>query len=165
MNDDSLTLECIRLTPKWTGNLVEFFQALEMAGDSHYFSPHPATEDAINALAKRKGKDLYCLLVGDDNILGYGLLRGWDEGYEVPSLGIAIHPAARGRGLGAVLMRFLHALAIQRGAKKVRLRVRKENETAIRLYKSFGYVFENEINQDEYLVGLKSLTGKCDCDQ
>lgn len=165
MHDDWLVLECVKLTPKWTERLMEFLQALEISGDAHFFFPHPATEEVINKLAGHRGRDLYYLLIEGENILGYGLLRGWDEGYEVPSLGIAIHPAARGRKLGEVLMRFLHALAIQRDAKKIRLRVRKENDAAIRLYKKFGYIFEDERNQDEYLTGFKSLTRKCDCDQ
>lgn len=121
------------------------------------FSPHPSDEKTISQLARYKGRDLYYLLVEAENILGYGLLRGWDEGYQIPSLGIAIHPSARGAGLGEILMSFLHVLASRRGASKVRLRVLKTNEKAIRLYKSFGYVFEDDVKQAEYLIGYKSL--------
>jgi acetyltransferase-like isoleucine patch superfamily enzyme len=35
------------------------------------------------------------------------MLRGWDEGCEVPSLGIAVRTSAQGRGLGRLMMAHL----------------------------------------------------------
>jgi len=46
------------------------------------------------------------------------MLRGWDEGYETPSLGIAVHPDARGLGLARTFMGFLHAAASFQGAAR-----------------------------------------------
>ena len=70
---------------------------------------------------------------------------------------MAIHPLVRGIGLGKLFMNFLHMLAFRRGASKVRLRVNKKNDKAISLYKGLGYVFNDDIKQAEYLVGLKNL--------
>lgn len=150
-------LEIVRLSPKWQEGLKLFFQALKDNGDANLFCPHPADEETISQLVRYKGKDIYCLLVEEENILGYGLLRGWDEGYQIPSLGIAIHPSARGAGLGRIFMDFLHVMSFRRGASEVRLRVLKINEKAICLYRSFGYVFEDDVKHTEYLVGYKSL--------
>lgn len=150
-------MEIVRLSPRWQEGLANFFQALRDNGDADFFSPHPADAETIGQLARYNGKDLYCLLVEEEKILGYGLLRGWDEGYQIPGLGIAIHPSARGSGLGKVLMNFLHVSAFRRGASKVRLRVLESNEKAIGLYKSLGYVFEEDVKQAGYLVGYKSL--------
>jgi ribosomal protein S18 acetylase RimI-like enzyme len=41
-------------------------------------------------------------------IVGYGMLRGWDEGYSVPSLGILVRAEACGQGIGKLLMEHLH---------------------------------------------------------
>ncbi len=160
MNDGDRILQCVKLTPDWTKGLTRFFRALEENGDTSLFSPHPATEEAIGMLARRTGRDLYCLLVEGEKVLGYGLLRGWDQGYEIPSLGIAIHPSARGSGLGKLLMHFLHASASRRGATRVRLRVRGGNEKAVKLYEDLGYIFEKQEGEEDYLIGLKSLTGR-----
>ena len=158
IDDNVSTLQYIRLTPKWTKSLILFFQALEESGDIYNFNPHPATENIINELATHSGLDLYYLLIERDKILGYGLLRGWDEGFEVPSLGIAIHPSTGGRGLGESLMLFLHSEARKRGSKKIRLRVRVKNRVAIKLYRKMGYILKNEGSKDEYLIGFKQLT-------
>jgi ribosomal protein S18 acetylase RimI-like enzyme len=85
------------------------------------------------------------------------MLRGWDEGYQIPSLGLAIHPSVRGQGLGKMLMGFLHLQAFRRGAEKVRLRVNSTNDKALKLYKGLGYVFEEDPHQVDLLVGFKDL--------
>lgn len=150
-------IELVRLAPRWQGALKIFLQELKVSGDEIFFSPHPTDENSLRQIASYNGRDLYYLLVEEKTILGYGLLRGWDEGYQIPGLGVAIHPSARGAGLGKIFMDFLHVLAFRRGASKVRLRVHKNNDKAIGLYKSLGYVFEEDANQADYLIGFKSL--------
>ena len=150
-------LEIVRLTPSRGTALYEFFKAINETGDSPFFRPHATDEESILKLAEYTGQDLYYVLVDNEGILGYGLLRGWDEGYIVPSLGIAVHPAARGLGIGRMLMVFLHITASRKGAQKVRLRVHLFNDKALYLYKSLGYIFESDSNDPEYLVGLKQL--------
>src|SRR6185503_6378785 len=80
---------------------------------------------------------------------------GWDEGFEVPSLGIALHPQARGNGLGRRFMLFLHQEAQARGARRVRLKVYPDNLGAVHLYDSLGYHFE--AREHDQLVGIVSL--------
>jgi len=130
-------------------------EALEKAGDDARFHPHPFTKEALDEIARREGKDYYCVLVDDDQVRGYGMLRGWDEGYEVPSLGIAVHPALQGKGLGKAIMQHLHDEARRRGSAKIRLRVRQGNDRAIGLYRELGYAFQP--NKDDYLEGFLEL--------
>lgn len=151
------SIEFVRLVPRWQEGLKLFLEDLRECGDDVFFSPHPTDENSVNRIAGYTGRDLYYLLVEEEKVIGYGLLRGWDEGYQIPSLGIAIHPSARGGGLGKIFLNFLHVSAFRRGASKVRLRVHKNNNKAIRLYKSLGYVFEEDANQADYLIGFKSL--------
>src|SRR3989442_13694036 len=98
------SLELVRLSPRWQEGLRLFFEALRENMDERLFCPHPTDEETISQLAHYVGRDLYYVLVEEENVLGYGLLRGWDEGYQIPSLGIAIHTSARGYGLGRILI-------------------------------------------------------------
>ncbi len=59
----------------------------------------------------------------EGSIVAYGMLRGWDEGYETPSLGIAVHSEWQARGVGRRMMEHLHQVARVRGAKRIRLKV------------------------------------------
>lgn len=155
MYGDEQPLECRELGAEWKQPLVEFLRALEEAGDAEYFCPHAFTDDTVENLIQRRQRDLYYVLVERKKVLGYGMLRGWDEGYDIPSLGIAIHPSARGAGLGRVLMHFLHASARREGAKKVRLRVKANNARAVKLYEDLGYKFKSL--ETDYLVGFFDL--------
>jgi ribosomal protein S18 acetylase RimI-like enzyme len=112
--------------------------------DEEFFRPHPITHDEAGHIARQAGRDTYALLVEDGRPVAYGMLRGWDEGYEVPSLGIAIRTSAQRRGLGRLMMAHLHAEAGRRGATVVRLRVHPDNFRARRLYESLNYVYAGE---------------------
>lgn len=135
--------------------LAEFFRDLAQTGDDEYFHPHPLTPDEAKKRAQYSGDDLYYVIMENEKVLGYAMLRGWDEGYEIPSLGIAMHPSVRGLGLGELLIRFLHAAARRRGCDKIRIRVYKQNAHALALYKKLGYCFESK--QAGQLVGYLTL--------
>jgi ribosomal protein S18 acetylase RimI-like enzyme len=123
--------------------LLDFLLALIDAGDTDHFQPHPFTPEYVATLVRYKGDDLYYVLTEGNRVLAYGMLRGWDEGYSIPSLGIAVHPEARSSGIGRFMMTFLHAAAIRRGCSSVRLRVAIDNTKATALYESLGYQFSD----------------------
>lgn len=137
------------------GSLAMYFQSLKKAGEEKYFHPHPLNDVEAKKRTHYTGKDLYYVLREDSKILGYGMLRGWDDGYEIPSMGIVIHPLMRGFGLGKLFVYFLHVVARKKGASKVRLKVYPDNTNAISLYKKLGYTFHNEA--DGQLVGYVDL--------
>jgi len=136
-------------------SLADFFRALKREGDEKRFHPHPLTDEEAKRRVRYSGKDLYYALLERDKVIGYGMLRGWDEGYEVPNLGIAIHPSVRGMGLSKLFMHFLHIVARRKGVSKVRLKVYPDNTKAVRLYEGLGYTFQTE--EAEQLVGIIDL--------
>jgi ribosomal protein S18 acetylase RimI-like enzyme len=148
-------LEFRQLGPDLLRPLCEFFAVIGQGADHAFFHPHPMTAAEAERLCSYAGRDLYYAVCAGGSVLGYGLLRGWDEGYDIPSLGIAIAPAARGRGLARPFMCFLHAAAKQRGARQIRLTVYQANDRAVELYRSLGYVFSPKNEQE--LVGLLAL--------
>jgi ribosomal protein S18 acetylase RimI-like enzyme len=137
---------------------LALLRAVAAGPDGRFFTPHPFTEAVLGGLASAPGRDHYYLLMSGNEALAYGLLRGWNEGYDVPSVGLAVSPAARGRGLGRMMMAFLHAVARTQGAERVRLRVHPENGKAVSLYRSLGYSFEPSDSVTGLMVGLKDLT-------
>jgi len=148
-------IEFRRLSAGDVAGLLEFLAALAAAGDDRWFHPHPFDRVAVERLADPSCRDEYRLAVVQGAIMGYGMLRGWEEGWAVPSLGLAIHPRFRGQGAGRRLMVHLHERARFRGADTVRLKVYRTNGAAIALYTSLGYRFE-PCSETE-LLGLLSL--------
>ena len=154
MNDPSV-LEFCRVGPLLEVRLAAFFDVLARRGDDRWFHPHALTSQEAARLCAYRGRDLYYAAAHGDAVLAYGLLRGWDEGFAVPSLGIAVHPDARGLGLARAFMAFLHAAASVKGASRVRLKVYPDNAPARRLYESLGYHLEPAA--DGQLLGVLQL--------
>lgn len=120
--------------------LVEMFGGI----DRTFFRPHPFTAAEADRIAGHSGRDVYALLLDGSRPLAYGLLRGWDEGYPTPSLGVAVHTGSQGRGLGRTMMSHLHDVARREGSHQVRLRVHPRNTRARHLYESLGYRYDGE---------------------
>lgn len=115
-----------------------------------HFYPHPFDMDYLVYLLLNKTKDYYCMMIINNKVVAYGMLRGWEEGYEIPSLGVAVDENFRGKGLGKLMCEYLRIVAKLKGSTKIRLRVHKDNIKAINLYKSLGYEFKEEIIDDLY---------------
>jgi ribosomal protein S18 acetylase RimI-like enzyme len=146
------------LAPDWEESLGALLVDLRRAGDESQFHPHPLTPETAVELTRRRGRDFYCVLVKGSRVIGYGMLRGWDAGFRVPTLGIAIHPEVRGRGYGRALMRALHNAASDRGAERILLKVYTDNHAAVSLYRSLGYQFSAA--RDGELEGVLALRGE-----
>lgn len=131
--------------------LAEIFSDI----DPTFFRPHPFTDDEAMLIANRAGADVYAILLDGQQPVAYGMLRGWDDGYATPSLGIAVRTTSQGRGLGRLMMVGLHEEALRRGAAVVRLRVHPDNSRARRLYESMGYRYAGEERGE--LVMLNNL--------
>lgn len=155
MANDSAPM-ILPLGPEWEGPFADFLLRLAANGDEATFHPHALTREAASDIANYRGRDVYYLVVDQRRVLGYGMLRGWDEGFAVPSLGIAIDPSVRGRRIGLSLMHFLHSVAKRRGCASIRLTVSATNQSAIRLYEGLGYRFEPMRETD--LLGSLDLT-------
>jgi ribosomal-protein-alanine N-acetyltransferase len=147
------------LAPSDATALGEFLAAAhDHAPTAELFHPHPLTREfAVELCGKLSAiKDRYFALFVDDRVAGYAMLRGWDEGYKVPSFGICVHPALQNAGVGHVLTTFGIEESKRAGAEKVRLTVYKRNERAAHLYRKYGFVFAEK---DEHSwVGVLDLT-------
>ena len=141
--------------PEHAHALARFFERLQAQGSEKFFHPHPLTADEAHQRAVYQGRDFYCVLMLGDTVFGYGMLRGWDEGYEIPSIGVVVDPSVKGRGYGRSLMKFLRATARQRGVTRLRATVHPENVKMVAYCRKQGYVFQGLENGR--LVGFRPL--------
>ena len=112
--------------------------------DETFFRPHPFTPEQATRIANLQSQDVYAILLDDGRPVAYGMLRGWDDGFTTPALGIVVRNDSRGRGIAVEMMSRLHAEARSRGAEVIRLRVDPKNVKARRLYESFLYEYKGE---------------------
>lgn len=145
--------EIVRLRAAHEAQLERLFATIAADPTAAAFHPHPFDSREARRICAHAGKDLYFALDVSGEFLGYGILRGWDEGYAIPSLGIYVAPSLRGSGAARALMQHLHLAARLAGAPSIRLRVYPENAAAVTLYRSLGYVFDDGLDSTGQRVG------------
>lgn len=150
-------MNLIRLNKK---NILDFKELISYFFEHNkeswiFFNPHNPSWSTLNNIIKGTEKDFYGIFLYKNNLIGYGILRGWDEGFEIPSLGIIVDKDFRGKGFGNIIMNKLHQKAKEFGANRVRLTILKENYNAINLYNKLGYKL-SELNNKK-LIGFKKL--------
>jgi RimJ/RimL family protein N-acetyltransferase len=144
-------LRIVPIDPTHLDPLAFLFNRISKDASAVHFHPHPFNWAEANLRANYAGRDYYALMMLDNKAIGYGFLRGWDDKYAIPSLGIYIDKPFRGSGAAKVLMEFLHLIATLRGASRVRLRVHPDNVRARRLYDLLGYRFSETLEDGEFI--------------
>ncbi len=129
----------IAIGAEHTAVLSQLFERNADPDTCRRFDPFPLTLDTARAIAEEPRKDLYFASERDGALLGLTMLRGWDEGYEVPSFGILIDRAHRARGLGAWMTKLTIAQARHLGCRQLRLSVYASNAGAHALYERLGF--------------------------
>jgi ribosomal-protein-alanine N-acetyltransferase len=152
----TVSLSISAVQPDDKAALADLFANILTDPSAAQFHPHPFTLGEASRISMHTGLDLYTLMYFNCEPIGYGLLRGWDEGYEVPSLGIYIIEKYRRLGFARTLMAFLHLEAGRRGADCIRLKVYPHNLAARRLYEHFGYHFDGATENGQS-IGLLEL--------
>ncbi len=97
----------------------------------------PWSAQTFQSLLDRPGLELLVMEHERDGVIGYAVL--WcilDQG-ELAN--VAVVPGLRGRGFGAHLLAEVIARARSRGLATVFLEVRASNESALALYRRFGF--------------------------
>lgn len=122
-----------------------------------FFRPHPLTAEFAHLLCDRleSMRDRYYGVFHRGTMAAYFMLRGWDEGYAVPSFGCCTHPDLRDAKLGHAMI--AHAIAESRavGAERLRLTVFKSNARGVHLYRKCGFALSD--HGPESYVGVLAL--------
>ena len=133
---------------------IESFWNSLSENDISFFHPHTFNHESACKICEYVGKDEYYAIWDMSKIAGYGMLRGMDDGYAVPSLGLCIGNKYRRTGLSKLFINFLEISAKLKGCGYIRLSVMLENTYAIKLYSSLGYCLTQ--SEDSY-IGIKKL--------
>lgn len=150
----------LELTPVGPGDvdaLADFFALYAARPDLvAVFHPHPFTRAEAERIALLPRRDRYGLARWDGRVVGYSCLRGWDEGFAVPSFGYGVHPELARAGIGWALLLRAFDEARAAGASRLRATVEVVNGASRALLEGAGFVFTRR--DERSLVGLLDLS-------
>jgi GNAT superfamily N-acetyltransferase len=129
-----------------------------------YFHPFPMTGETAGRLCLGSSKDRYYAAFERGSAVGLAMLRGGDEGYEIPSFGMFVDHRHQGQGIGRLLIEVAIREAERLGCAMVRLTVYESNLRGRCLYASLGFAeqsrepVEHGGARDNRIVMVKPLT-------
>ncbi len=107
---------------------------------ARFFYPFGFDRAAVAAVLAGRGRDVFTGLYWGGRMVGFFMLRGWNEGYEVPAFGIIIDENYRGQGLEIVCLDAAKAICRLRGAERIMLKMHPENISAKGVARKIGFV-------------------------
>jgi ribosomal protein S18 acetylase RimI-like enzyme len=143
--------------------LAELFEQNRVPAVTDSFDPFPLTADEAKRITLEPRLDAYFVASMESELVAMSMLRGFDEGFAVPSFGIFVDHRHQGRGVGCRLTAWTVAEARRRGCAAIRLSVYASNKAALRLYRSLGFEEQERVvvaratGQDEKLLMTQSL--------
>lgn len=162
----SATIRPVRHTDR--DDLARFFEENDRPEVTRQFHPFPLDAASAAAIVNPGRRDRFYLATAGEppRIAGFCMLRGWDEGYAVPSFGILVDRRFSGHGLGRRMTEFAVAEAARLQSTHVRLTVYASNRAAVHLYTSLAFteVERRDVTAggvpDVRLTMVKTLEGR-----
>jgi len=145
-------LRFFRLRPEHREALGTFFEANNLPAVTSSFNPFPMTRDAAVQLLDPSNKDYFFALECDGALVGFSMLRGYDEGFAIPSFGIFIDHRHQGRKLGTLLTQWTLRWADYLQAPRTRLTVYKTNAAGVAVYQKLGFKPDADQPEDQEKV-------------
>lgn len=79
-------------------------------------------------------------LYWQERLAGFFMLRGWNEGYDVPAFGILIDEGYRGYGLEMLSLETAKVICRLRGAPRIMIKMHPENISSKGVARKTGFV-------------------------
>jgi len=124
---------------------------------SEHFIPFPFELQTIKSILSSKQKDRYFGLWFDGKLVGFYMLRGFDQGYQIPSYGVWIAEDYSGKGLSKLTLQHAFTFCRLNKIPKLMLKVAPDNLAAKNIYESFGFKFSEVDNKIGHLIYFKEL--------
>lgn len=122
------------------------------------YHPFPFEVDYVKNLVVKAMKDQYIgIFYQKENsicsIIGLLTLRGLDEGYEHPMLGIFISEEYSGKGYAKKAINYAESICSSFGYKGIMMKVSGSNSRALKIYLAQGYQQLDLIDSGTILMG------------
>ena len=133
---------------------------LLLAADKNYskhFHPFSFDDITITKILESATNNKYFGVFVDEVLAGFYMLRGFDEGYDIPSYGIWIAEQFSGLGLSKLTLQHAISYCKVNGIKKIMLKVHPNNSIAINIYENFGFKQKGIDTKNNNLIFYKDL--------
>ncbi len=122
-----------------------------------YFTPFEISENGFNTVLSKAVLDRFFGVFVGTSLVGFYMLRGFDEGYKIPAYGVFISKKYAGLGLGSLTIQHAITFCKINKIRRLMLKVYPENVSAKMIYESFGFKSEGIDKRNNNLVYFKDF--------
>lgn len=115
------------------------FLRAQSASHMRYFHPFDFDEVIVRKILAEARLDVYQGIYRDDDLIGMMMLRGWDEGYEVPAVGVICGEQYFIRNFMQMCLDAAKEICRARRCSRIRYKSHPANVPAMRAAR-FGFV-------------------------
>jgi len=105
-----------------------------------HFTPFEFSVDSIKRILSSVVMDKYFGIFLRNKLIGFYMLRGFDDGYKIPAYGVWISSKYSNKGLSKLTLYHAFSFCMINNIKTLMLKVHPENKIAKELYESLGFV-------------------------
>ncbi|HWY52685.1 MAG TPA: GNAT family N-acetyltransferase [Chthoniobacterales bacterium] len=131
---------------------------------TRFFHPFPFDEKSITQVLERAGEDqFFGLFVTQGNrneLVGFSMLRGFNEGYTIPMYGVFVSEKHAGLGLARCSLQHAETFCRLNKIPELKLKVHPNNARAKALYEACGFEIVGEDQANANFVLRKKLEPK-----
>ncbi|NWG29550.1 MAG: GNAT family N-acetyltransferase [Ignavibacteriaceae bacterium] len=123
-----------------------------------HFIPFDFSETTIKDILNKKKADKFFGLFLNKELIGFYMLRGFDQGYDIPSYGVWISSNYANKGLSKLTLYHAFSVCKLNNIKTLMLKVHPENTIAKEVYEKFGFIKVGIDEKNGHLIYHKKLT-------
>jgi RimJ/RimL family protein N-acetyltransferase len=116
------------------------------------FFPFEFSQSAIAAIVRERRLDHYWVMEAGAALVGFFMLRGFDEGYQRPSFGVFVDEAWHGRGYASQALEYALRWCWEHNVQSVMLKVAPDNAAARHIYAKAGFLTVGTCDRTGHLV-------------
>lgn len=119
----------LTVRPLLAGDAASILELLRSQSAEYlrFFHALPREEPALANVLSNRTKDVYHGIFEDGRLVGFFMLRGWDEGYAIPAFGLFVDEGTRGRGYLFLSLSMAADLCRDAGAPRFMAKIHPEN--------------------------------------
>jgi len=125
---------------------------------SRYFIPFSFDFKTVKKILTDVNLDLFFGIFVNNKLIGFYMLRGFDEGYDIPSYGVWVSSEFSGRGIARLTLQHAISFCKINNINKLMLKVHPDNLKAKKLYEDFGFISSGVEPKNDNLINLKSIS-------
>lgn len=154
--EDLVDIIINRLKPQ-NAEELETMIATDPPAYYQYFTPFAFDAETLRKILQNAQYDRYWGIWHKEQITGFFMLRGFDEGYERPTLGIYISQSYAGKSLSQLAFAYTISWCKLNGISSMMLKVHPDNHHSYTVCLKFGFKQIGIDSQNDNIVMEKQL--------